>query len=632
MNRRLLTLLVPPLVLLLVLAFSTALVFAAPASQTEPTPGATTEAVTDTVDSPLEAGLTLTATEELTGAAELTPGVPLSEPLRLVVRQSLPLTVTLLPDQFDLLGPFAQALGLTAGEEATDTTGITVAFDLTLDFVVTQTMTSTVPSTVTLSLAGAPTVTLPFSLALIPITETIVYVEPLTATAGLTETEELTGEAELTETVALTEEEPITEEPEVTATPEVTETEALTGGVGLTETEELTAAEEATPGEEITVTLPTVRSFDVVTATATTTANLRSGPATTFEIAGQVAPGDVLEIAALSADGGWYLLADGNWIASFLVQPAPAGVPTATEALINTVTEEAAAGAAPAPAETTAPTATAPVTTTPATTTPVTTPAGAVTPPTVTVDANLRAGPGTTFAILGGTITGQQINIIGRNAAGDWFILDNGGWVSAALVANPPALATVPVVADTATPATIASGEAVITPATEAPAPAPTAAPAEGPFLVPTPTPAAAGAAPAPAAAEDQIYLDSVTTQINRYNLATVAINRLLRQANDDATQIQTPQWQDELGAAVSLLRTTSTEIRGLTAPPIFASAHIDLRSAASAYDLAADRLDAAVAEADQARFAEAQAEIDFGASLVERAQEKIDAAQQSLP
>lgn len=628
MNRRLLTLLVPPLVLLLVLAFSTALVFAAPAAQAEPTPGATPEAVTDTVDSPLEVGLTLTATEELT------PAAPLTEPLRLVVRQSLPLTVTLLPAQFDLLGPFAEALGLTAGEEATDTTAITVAFDLTLDFVVTQTLTSTVPSSVTLSLAGAPTVTLPFSLSLMPITETIVYVEPLTATAGLTETEALTGEEELTETEALTEalaeeEEPVAEEPEVTETPEITETEELTGAAELTETEELTAAEEAEAGEEVTVTLPAVRSFAVVTATATTTANLRTGPATTNEIAGQVAPGDVLEIAALSADGGWYLLADGNWIASFLVQPAPTGVPAATEELINTVVEEAAAGAAPAPAETTAPTTTAPITTTPATTTPVT--AGPVTPPTVTVDANLRAGPGTNFAILGGTVTGQQINIIGRNAAGDWFILDNGGWVSAALVANPPALATVAVVADTATPATIASGEAVITPATAAPAPASAEAPAEGPLLVPTPTPAAPGEAATSPAAEDQLYLDSVTTQINRYNLATVAINRLLREASEDATQIQTPQWQDELGAAVNLLRTTSTEIRGLTAPPIFAQAHIDLRSAASAYDLAADRLDAAVAEADQARFAEAQAEIDFGASLVERAQERIDAAQQSL-
>jgi hypothetical protein len=54
---------------------------------------------------------------------------------------------------------------------------------------------------------------------------------------------------------------------------------------------------------------------------------------------------------------------------------------------------------------------------------------------------------------LGGTITGQAINIVGRNADGTWFRLDNGGWVFATLVANPPALESVPVVNNDGTPA-----------------------------------------------------------------------------------------------------------------------------------------------------------------------------------
>ena len=76
----------------------------------------------------------------------------------------------------------------------------------------------------------------------------------------------------------------------------------------------------------------------------------------------------------------------------------------------------------------------------------------AVTPPTVTVDANLRAGPGLEFAVLGGTITGQTIAIVGRNADGTWYRLDNTGWVAAQLVLNAPPLESIPVLNADGTP------------------------------------------------------------------------------------------------------------------------------------------------------------------------------------
>ncbi len=186
--------------------------------------------------------------------------------------------------------------------------------------------------------------------------------------------------------------------------------------------------------------------------TATTTANLRAGPATTFDLVGQVGPGATLAVVGISEDGQWYLLDGGTWIATFLAADTQIpNLPVATQELIDQ-----ACGTTPVPGGyrhrhghrcSHADTAVTPA----AAATPVPAAATAVTP-TTTTDANLRAGPGTEFPIIGGTITGQAINIVGRNADGTWFRLDNTGWIFGELVANPPALDTVPVVNADGTP------------------------------------------------------------------------------------------------------------------------------------------------------------------------------------
>ena len=52
--------------------------------------------------------------------------------------------------------------------------------------------------------------------------------------------------------------------------------------------------------------------------------------------------------------------------------------------------------------------------------------------------ANLRAGPGTTHAIVGAVKPGQEVTIAAQNAAGDWYQLSTGEWIAAFLVkANP---------------------------------------------------------------------------------------------------------------------------------------------------------------------------------------------------
>ncbi len=56
-------------------------------------------------------------------------------------------------------------------------------------------------------------------------------------------------------------------------------------------------------------------------------ANLRAGPGLEYERLGSIAPGEVVTLTARSAAGDWYQLASGAWIAAFLVQDAPAGLP-----------------------------------------------------------------------------------------------------------------------------------------------------------------------------------------------------------------------------------------------------------------------------------------------------------------
>ncbi len=65
---------------------------------------------------------------------------------------------------------------------------------------------------------------------------------------------------------------------------------------------------------------------------------------------------------------------------------------------------------------------------------------------TVIKTANLRAGPGTTFAIVGSAQAGQPVTILGTNAAGDWYQIGEGRWIAAFLVrvASAPSAASVP--------------------------------------------------------------------------------------------------------------------------------------------------------------------------------------------
>jgi hypothetical protein len=70
-------------------------------------------------------------------------------------------------------------------------------------------------------------------------------------------------------------------------------------------------------------------------------------------------------------------------------------------------------------------------------------------------NANVRAGPGTNYAIVGSAPAGATVRVAGTNKAGDWYHLTNGRWIAAFLVDlnGAGAAAPVPTVAPTPQPA-----------------------------------------------------------------------------------------------------------------------------------------------------------------------------------
>lgn len=156
-------------------------------------------------------------------------------------------------------------------------------------------------------------------------------------------------------------------------------------------------------------------------------ANLRAGPGTTYPVVGTARPGQTVMIVETNLAGDWYRLADDQWIAAFLVNTT---APNATPTTLNPL--------------------------------PVAQPTVAATPlPTITSGtanraANLRGGPGTTYAIVGTVQPGQRLNLIGRTGDSAWYQLESGTWIAAFLVnggaAQPTALPTSAGPAATAVP------------------------------------------------------------------------------------------------------------------------------------------------------------------------------------
>ena len=178
------------------------------------------------------------------------------------------------------------------------------------------------------------------------------------------------------------------------------------------------------------------------TGAVTRSANLRAGPGTTYPVVGAARPGQRVTIVESNAAGDWYRLANDQWIAAFLVNVTnPISTATATP---NAPVAQLVASI----------------------------PLADATSGTVNRSANLRAGPGTTYAIVGTVRSGQLLNLIGRNADGAWVQIEGGAWIAAFLVngatatqpaaPSPTAPGPNPTVPPVATPRPAGSGNAYV--------------------------------------------------------------------------------------------------------------------------------------------------------------------------
>lgn len=530
---------------------------------------------------------------------------PLAQPQQIVIRQQVPLTFTVAvstpmngaganPNNLigSLLSSIAQPTPLTP-TMTTQTVVVTLTLDLQLT--VTDTLTTTVPSTVTLTLADSAadpsTATFPVSVTVGPAPAAAVVITLLTPPS-----------------------------PPVTETRPLTETATITPGGAVSPTTDATITTTVTAPVTTTtsVTTPALSELVAITGTVTITANLRSGPDTTFDAPATTTAGQAVTVVARNADGTWYLLDNGLWIAAFLVEGVEGQqLPVATDELVTNLRTQSAV--------TTPVTVTTPITTTPVTPTPIpttettpttsslilvptpTAPAQPAQPPSVTVDANLRSGPGTTFPIIGGTVTGQTITIVARNADGSWFLLDNDGWVSANLVANPPALTAVPLFTE--------EGAATDNPPTATPTPLPS--PTSAAIVTTTVGTPVLGV-------RENLYVIRIDGIVDGYDFALTKIDQLVTQASENEALLQDRAWIVEMTTAITLLRSTGDEVANLSAPALFADAHTDLTEAAAAFTNAADLLAEGVDQLDTERLDEAFAEITVGTSLLTRVQNAI--------
>ncbi|MBK8046219.1 MAG: SH3 domain-containing protein [Anaerolineales bacterium] len=230
------------------------------------------------------------------------------------------------------------------------------------------------------------------------------------------------------------------------------------------------------------------------------------------------------------------------------------------------------------------------------------------------MDANLRAGPGTEFTTIGGTITGQPLTIVGRNADATWYRLDNTGWIFANLVANPPAASDVPVVNADGTPVE---------------APVPTATPQPAPSsgsLFPTPTPLPAGAA---ASNATTVYVAAANRTIDDYDRIVTTLDGLIAQASTDSAQLANANWIKSANDATALVRQTGAAVGELQAPAGFEAVQEGLAAAAAKYTEAAIALDQAAQTAAVAQLSVADTAIEGGNTSLAAAETALAAAGQ---
>ena len=184
-----------------------------------------------------------------------------------------------------------------------------------------------------------------------------------------------------------------------------------------TPTAALPTAESATPATPPSMSSdgdekpPEIEKSVSISVSEAGQADLRSAPSEDADVIGLVAAGGTIIVNGRDPTGRWYRLEDGTWIDADDLADAPQDqVP-----VVMVETQQPP----PSPGE-------SPTSETPST--PPSTQLAAV-----NADANLRSGPGIEYDRVDGVNFGEEVSIVGISADGEWYLLESGVWLFAAL-------------------------------------------------------------------------------------------------------------------------------------------------------------------------------------------------------
>ncbi len=183
-----------------------------------------------------------------------------------------------------------------------------------------------------------------------------------------------------------------------------------------------------------------------LTATVSQAVVLRAAPIPAAPVVGMLRRGDTVALAGCDAEVLWCQTEDKSWLLSYMLDILPGDLPILDHPGLTVKTVKDALTPTPEPftpppatAEPTAPSLALLLPT------PTPTAASPASIETVVNDAaNLRAGPGTDFAIIGKAAPGTSVQVVGQNESGEWYQLADGAWIAAFLV--EPLIAPPPVV------------------------------------------------------------------------------------------------------------------------------------------------------------------------------------------
>ena len=242
---------------------------------------------------------------------------------------------------------------------------------------------------------------------------------------------------------------PVTSQPTLALSPSqlLTPTSMASPPAATSETVEATAS--PAEGETLEPTATSLTATPSVPTRARITGDglqVRVGPGTVYEVIASLAEGDEVSVLGRDEMGDWVKVGldsgEEGWVAAEFVDVGDGlkAVPVLTPEPIATPTTEPTPTAMPSP--TVPPEATA-----------APTPVSEVTVPipsrTTAGGLRMRSGPGTDYGVLLLLAEDQEVNVLGRDEAGEWLKinLDSGeeGWVTAEFVDVSVAVEALPI-------------------------------------------------------------------------------------------------------------------------------------------------------------------------------------------